>query len=214
MGDVVFLPFSPRWLGYDDGVRASLYDVRHGVAEAVANVVDATVSAGIFARIVQKSADGLVLGGAVLQSDADDAEQMRDVGDAGAFALLPRVNEDGVVQGLVKSVGQGHLVTSPVKAWCCSDFFNASSPASFRSERAARFWVSAVSLSNLATTAPCSFDDFGNGITSSASLVALKPPCALPETPARMVSQYECVWKNRFTNCGRSSLSLSCTRIK
>ena len=32
--------------------------------------------------------------------------------------------------------------SSPVKAWCSSDFFNASSAASFRSERRASRWVS------------------------------------------------------------------------
>ena len=81
-----------------------MHDVGHGIAKAVANVRNAPDPAGILACIVQECADSLVFICAILQGDADHPKQMGKIRDLRALAELARVNEHGVLKGLVEAL--------------------------------------------------------------------------------------------------------------
>jgi hypothetical protein len=44
----------------------------------------------------------------VLDDESADGEEVRDVGDAGAFADLVAMQARGIDEGVVEAVGEGH----------------------------------------------------------------------------------------------------------
>lgn len=108
MGNIIFLSLLLGRLGDGHGVRAALHDVGHGITEAVADVLNAAVPTGIFAGIVEECANGFLLIRAVLQGEARDAKEVGKIWNLRVLSLLEGMNENCVVQGLVKFLRKVH----------------------------------------------------------------------------------------------------------
>jgi hypothetical protein len=77
-------------------------------AEALADRLLVLVAA-VLEHIVQQARDRLVLVAAVLEHERGDAEQVVDVGNRRALAVVPGVRGAGVVDGFGEALGQrGH----------------------------------------------------------------------------------------------------------
>ncbi len=120
VGDILLLAFAPRGLGVLVGVGARVHDVRDHVAELLPDVIEPRAASLILGRVVQERADHFFLAlGAVLQDERCDAEQVRQVGDAGALARLVRVDPVRVPDRVIEPLGQaeprsfGHGRTLP-----------------------------------------------------------------------------------------------------
>ena len=103
-GDIGLFARAPRRFGLDVGVRASLYDVQHAIAEPeaqpLADPVGAKLVKRVFDRVMEKRRDCLVFVGAVVQRDRGNAEQVRNVGNLRALPNLFRMAIGGVAKRL------------------------------------------------------------------------------------------------------------------
>jgi hypothetical protein len=102
MGNVLLFTFAPGGLGVDFGVGASLNDVSHSVPEAAADVFDPASAPGVFTGVMQERANGLILVTTMLQCDTGDAQQVSNVGNGGALALLAGVDQHRVLESMVE----------------------------------------------------------------------------------------------------------------
>ncbi len=87
------------------GVRAAVDDLRHTIAESLANRRAGRGAALVLHGVVQQGGDRLAFVGAVLQRNARHAEQMRHVRHTAALARLLGMQLRGVRQGVVETVG-------------------------------------------------------------------------------------------------------------
>jgi hypothetical protein len=93
MGQVATLALDPRRLRVlVDRVRAALDDRGDPLAEAIADPVEHRPPAPVLDRVVKHRRNRLVLIAPLLEHQARDDEQMREVGNLGALAELTAVN--------------------------------------------------------------------------------------------------------------------------
>jgi len=92
----------PGFLRRLPGVGAVLDDLRHGVAEPGTNIFETRATALVFRRVVQQRGNRFVLVPAIVQNDRRNAEHVRDVRGAGAFARLSSVDLARVSRRLIE----------------------------------------------------------------------------------------------------------------
>ena len=93
MGDVGLLAGPPRRLRHRVGVSAGPHDARHAWAEAFGDHC-LLVDTGILDGVVKQASHRLLLIAAMVQHEAGNSEQMRDVRNARTLTGLPCVDRD------------------------------------------------------------------------------------------------------------------------
>ena len=107
VGEVALLASEPVRLGVLERVGAFLDDAGDVVAEALPDLLERGVSAGVFGAVVEERGDRLVLTAAVFEHERAHRKQMRDVGDRCCLAHLACVELGTVGERLCESRRQG-----------------------------------------------------------------------------------------------------------
>jgi hypothetical protein len=100
--DVRLFAWAPWRFRDRDRVRAAGDDVGDGIPEPQPYVLDPVEPAGVFPGVVEQRADRLGFVGAVLEGDARDPEQVREVRDLRPFTRLTGVDDHGVLESFIE----------------------------------------------------------------------------------------------------------------
>jgi hypothetical protein len=105
VGDVGLFARAPRRLGEGASVGAAVDDRGDVLTKAASNLLTRRGPTLIFHRVVEQCRDGFVLVPAVFEDEPGHAEQVRDVGDGRALAVLPGVEPRGVDESFFEARG-------------------------------------------------------------------------------------------------------------
>jgi hypothetical protein len=164
--EVLFLALPPGRLGNTISIRAAFHNARYPFAEAPADLLEHSLSALVFHRIMKQRGDGLVFVSALLKDEGADTHQVGNVRDGRPLALLRGMQRSGVTESLLKAFSQ-------------SGFFGRHEP--YRASRSSQMqacdeWAS--------TDNGVTVEDCGHGRKTSAIRQAVLAPDRLHRDPS------------------------------
>ena len=106
MLEVVFFAITPGWFGIEIGVSAPVNYLRDAFAKAASDFLQHGRPATILDNVVQEGGDGKIFIASGFEHKAGDTQEMRNVGDGRAFAVLAGVFARGKEQRLLEAASK------------------------------------------------------------------------------------------------------------